>query len=168
MSKETITRVYRETEGLYGVEGVARQEAVESGVATLMVEFNAGRLDIDVERYFRRRLIEADETDGRSADLILSRAAFGQVPLVAADLDVVVTLGNGLRKQWADVTLADLTAMNAIRYQNYKQAEKAYNDFNSAFIRLREVMLHHGTFGAAYEADGFPPVPVPAEARRAS
>lgn len=157
MSKETITRVYRETVGLYGTEGVARAEAVESGVATLMVEHRAGRLDVDIERYFRRRLIEADEKDGRNADTIIRRAAFGQVPLDAADLDVVVTLGAGLRKQWGDVNVADLLAMNTIRHQNFKQAEAAYDEFNSAMIRIREAVLEHGTFGAAYEAGGFPP-----------
>jgi hypothetical protein len=157
MSKETITRVYRETVGLYGAQGVNRQEAVESGVSTLMVEFRAGRLDVDVERYFRRRLIEADETDGRNADTILRRAAYGQVPLHVADLDVVVTLGKGLRKQWNDVTLSDLRSMNEIRYENFKQAEKAYDDFNAAFLVIREAMLEHVTFGAAFEAGGFPP-----------
>jgi hypothetical protein len=110
-----------------------------------------------VERYFRRRLIEADEKDGRNADTIIRRAAFGQVPLDAADLDVVVTLGGGLRKQWGDVNVADLLAMNAIRHQNFKQAEAAYDQFNSAMIRIREVVLEHGTFGAAFEAGGFPP-----------
>jgi hypothetical protein len=157
MSKETITRVYRETVGLFGTQGVGRAEAVESGVATLMVEWRAGRLEMDAERYFRRRLIEADEADGRSADTILRRAAFGTIPLHVADLDVVVTLGGGLRKQWNDVTLPDLTAMNRLRYENYKQAETAYNDFNSAFLILRGVMLEHVTFGAAFEAGGFPP-----------
>lgn len=157
MSKGTITRVYRETVGLYGTEGVSRMDAVESGVATLMVEYRANRLDVDVERYFRRRLIEADEKDGRNADTIIRRAAFGQVPLDAADLDVVVTLGGGLRKQWGDVNVADLLAMNAIRHQNFKQAEAAYDQFNSAMIRIREVVLEHGTFGAAFEAGGFPP-----------
>ena len=157
MSKETITRVYRETVGLYGAEGVSRQEAIESGVSTLMSEHRAGRLDVDIERYFRSRLVEADEKDGRNADTIIRRAAFGQVPLIAADLDIVVTLGKGLRKQWGDVTLSDLTAMNEIRFQNYKQAEQSYSDFNAALVRIREVMMQHGTFGAAYEADGFPP-----------
>jgi len=157
MSRETITRVYRETVGLYGDNGVNRTDAVESGVATLMVEYQAGRLDVDVERYFRRRLIEADEKDGRNADTIIRRAAFGQVPLHVSDLDVVVTLGAGLRKQWADVTVGDLQAMNAIRHQNFKQAEAAYDQFNSAMIRIREVVLEHGTFGAAFEAGGFPP-----------
>ncbi|MGG7509045.1 hypothetical protein [Plantibacter sp. YIM 135249] len=157
MSKDQITRVYRETVGLYGTEGVNRMEAVESGVATLMVEWKAGRLEVDIERYFRRRLVEADERDGRSADTIIRRAAFGDTPLDVADLDVVVTLGAGLRKQWADVSVADLTAMNTIRYRNFRQAEEAYDQFNSAFVRIREMVLEHGTFGAAYEAGGFPP-----------
>jgi hypothetical protein len=165
MSKETITRVYRETVGMFGAVGVSRQEAIESGVSTLMAEHRAGRLDVDVERYFRRRLVEADEKDGRNADTIMRRAAFGQVPLVAADLDVVVTLGGGLRKQWADVSLSDLVAMNDIRFQNYQQAEQAYMDFNKALVRIREVMMQHGTFGAVWEADGFPPEHGEAEAR---
>lgn len=167
MSKDQITRVYRETVGLYGTEGVNRMEAVESGVATLMVEWRAGRLEVDIERYFRRRLVEADEADGRSADTIIRRAAFGDVPLHVSDLDVVVTLGKGLRKQWADVSVSDLAMMNNIRYENFRKAEDAYDQFNNAFIRIRESVLQHGTFGAAFEAGGFPPTEAQSDRRTA-
>lgn len=156
-NNDIITRVYREAIASYGVEGVDRKEAIESAVETLMIDVRAGRFTVDIERALRNDLRRADEADGRSADAILHRAAFGEVPLLTADLDVVVTLGAGRRKSWGDVTFDDLAAMNEIRYRNYKQARDAFEEFNGAFIRVREVLQEHTTFGAAFEAGGFPP-----------
>ena len=69
-NKETITRIYREAVASYGGEGVDRPEAIESALATLMVEVRAGRLEVDVERALRAELQKADESDGRAADAI--------------------------------------------------------------------------------------------------
>ena len=156
-NKETITRVYREAVASYGEDGVDRPEAIESALATLMVEVRAGRLEIDVERALRAELQKADESDGRAADAILKRAAFGQVPLVDDDLDVIVTLGGGLRKAWRDVTTDDLLQMNTIRYENFRKVRDSYSEFNSAYLAVRQTVLKYRTFGEAWMAGGFPP-----------
>jgi hypothetical protein len=161
---DTITRVYREAVASYGTSGVNRAEAVESATATLMAEYNAGRFVVDVERAIRAELRRADEADGRSADQIIQRAAYGAVPLTNADLDVVVTLGGGLRKAWADVTADDMAQMNELRFQNFRKVAASYEDFNRAYLRIREVVFQHRTFGAAFEAGGFPPADLASEA----
>lgn len=158
MSNENlITRVYRETVASYGREGVDRPEAFESATATIMAEVAAGRFEIDLERAVRDQLRRVDEADGRNADNILKRAAYGEVPLEYADLDVIVTLGAGRRKPWAEVTVSDLVQMNEIRYRNFKQAKDSYSAFNAAYMLLREAVFEHQTFGAAFEAEAFPP-----------
>ena len=156
-AKETITRVYRETIAAYGEEGVTRAEAIESATATLMVEHRAGRLAIDLESAIRGELRRADESDGRSADAILKRAAYGDVPLIDDDLDVVVTLGGGLRKAWRDVTPSDLKQMNDLRFENYRKVKDSYSEFNAAYMVIREVVFAHRTFGEAWHSGGFPP-----------
>lgn len=156
-NREIITRVYREAVASYGDDGVDRPEAIESALATLMVEVRAGRLEIDAERALRAELQKADEADGRSADSILRRAAYGEIPLTADDLDVIVTLGRGRRKSWRDVTPLDLKQMNDIRFENYRKVKTSYSEFNAAYMMVRDVVLQHQTFGAAWEAGGFPP-----------
>jgi hypothetical protein len=154
---ETIARVYRETVASYGPEGINRPEAIESATAALMVEVRAGRLDLDVESAIRAELKKADEYDGRVADAIIDRAAYGTEPLTDADMDVIVTLGRGLRKSWRDVSPADLEQMNEIRYENYRKVRSSFQKFNQAVGRIRVVVLEHGTVGAAFAAGGFPP-----------
>ena len=156
-NKEIITRVYREAVASYGRDGADRAEAIESALSTLMVEVRAGRLQLDLERALRKELQAADESDGRSADAILKRAAYGDMPLVDADLDVIVTLGAGRRKAWHDVTPADLKLMNDIRFENYRKVKSSYSEFNAAYMVVREVVFEHRTFGEAHVAGGFPP-----------
>lgn len=153
---ETITRVYRETVAAQGLSG-NRSEAIESGISTMQVEIRAGRFAINEEDALRAMFRKVDESDGRTADAILKRAAMGDIPLVTEDLDVVVTLGGGARKVWRDVTPADLKAMNDIRFKNYTQTRDSYAAFNAAYLAVREVVLEHGTFGDAFDAGGFPP-----------
>jgi hypothetical protein len=155
--KDTIARVYRETVASYGPEGINRPEAIESAAATLMVEVRAGRLDIDLESAVRAELRRADEYDGRAADAIIERAAYGEEPLTAEDMDIIVTLGRGLRKAWRDVSPTDLEQMNEIRYENYRKVRASFERFNTAVARIRGVVLEHGTVGAAFDAGGFPP-----------
>lgn len=158
--KETVSRVYREHGALYKDAPVPRSEIVESATADLMIEVKAGRLEIDAEEAIRAALMQADESDGRAADRILARAARGEVPLAADDLDVIVTLGKGMRKPWGSITAEDVDAMNQLRFENMRKTRDAYSAFNADVMAIREVLKEHGTFGAAFEAGGFPPAGV--------
>lgn len=154
---DMIQRVWRETVASYGPEGIYRPEAVEAATATIMVEVRAGRFEIDLERAVRREIVRADEKDGRAADAIIWRAAYGMVPLMTADLDVIVTLGAGMRKAWRDVTREDLDLMVEVRYENYRKVRTAFESFNESVARIRRTVADHGTVGAAFDAGGFPP-----------
>ena len=154
-TNQTIRRVYREAIDSYGNHGVKREEAVESAVATLLVEHRAGRLDIDIEAAIRAEVIRADETDGRSADGLLRRIADGSVPLVEADFDVVVTLGKGQRKSWRYVTADDLATMVEVRYENYKKVRAAFDEFNVNVSFVLARIEGHGFMYAAFEAGAF-------------
>ena len=156
-AKTTVQRVWRETIASYGPAGIARPEALESATATLMVEVRAGRLEVDVERALRAQLTSVDEADGRAADSIIERAAYGQDQLLPDDLDVVVTLGRGMRKAWRDITPEDIEQMIEVRYENYRKVWESFDRFNQAARRVRMVVAEHGTVGAAWEAGGFPP-----------
>lgn len=158
---QTIRRIYRETIAAYGAEGVDRREAMESALATVMVEINAGRLDLGLESAVLAELRKADEADGRDADTIITRLSYGQVPITEDDLDVVVTLGKGRRKVWRDVTGDDLVQMRELRRENYLKAKGAFDEFASNVNRLLPVLFEFRTVGEAYTSGGFPP----AEAR---
>ena len=121
----TIRRIYRETIASYGDAGIGRAEAIEAAAATVMVEVNAGRLSLDFEQAVRAELRKADEADGRDADTIINRLSRGQVPITEDDLDVVVTLGKGLRKVWREVTGDDLVQLGT----GFQQAVQLLSDF---------------------------------------
>lgn len=153
----TIRRIYRETIASYGNEGISRAEAIESATATVMVEVNAGRLSLDFERAVRAELRRADEQDGRDADAIITRLSYGQVPITEDDLDVVVTLGKGLRKVWREVTGDDLVQMRELRRENYLKAKGAFDEFAANVNRLLPVLFEYRTVGEAWRNGGFPP-----------
>lgn len=161
--KDTVARVYREHTAAYAGQ-VNRAEVFESATAALMVEVRAGRLAIDQEAAIRAALVAADESDGRAADRIIARAARGDVPLVAADLDVVVTLGGGMRKTFWNVTDADIDQMIEIRHANYVKVRDSFRQFRDDAHRVQWSVREHGTFGAAWDAGGFPPADLTAEA----
>lgn len=156
-AEDTVLRVWRETIVSYGSGGVNRREAVEAAENTLMIEVEAGRLQMDVRRAIRAELYKADEADGRAADNLIEKLAYGHVPIDAGDLDLVVTLGGGLRKAWRDVVPADLEQMVDLRFVNFEKARKAFASFRDAVAHIRETVFEHGTVGAAFDAGGFPP-----------
>lgn len=156
-TKDTIRRIYRETVASYGGEGITRAEATEAALATVMVEVRAGRLKIDFERAVLAELRKADESDGRDADGIIKRMSYGDVPLVDDDLDVIVTLGKGMRKAWRDVNGDDLVQMRELRRENYLKAKGAFDEFASNVNRLLPVLFEYRTVGEAWRNGGFPP-----------
>lgn len=154
---QTIRRIYRETIAAYGAEGVDRREAMESALATVMVEINAGRLELGLEAAVLAELRRADEADGRDADAIITRLSYGQVPILEDDLDVVVTLGKGKRKVWREVMGEDLVQMRELRRENYLKAKGAFDEFASNVNRLLPVLFEYRTVGEAHANGGFPP-----------
>ena len=157
MTHPDIARIYRETVGRSGFKGINRQDAFEEATALVMTEIRAGRLELDVDSAVRAALKDADHADGRSADRILKSAALGDVPLDGYDINVVVTLGGGLRKQWADVDANDLRDMDVLRYQNVRNAQNAYDEWRTSYDAVLPVLFEFRTFGAAFTGGGFPP-----------
>lgn len=157
--KETVSRVYREHAATYAGQ-VTRAELIESATASLMVEVRAGRLTVNAESAIRAALVKADESDGRSADRIISRAARGDVPLVVSDLDVVVTLGGGMRKAFWTLTDTDLDQMIEVRRANFVKVRESFHEFRVDAQIVQWAVREHGTFGAAFQAGGFPPANV--------
>ena len=156
-TSNTIRRIYREAVASYDGEAVTRAEATESALATIMVEVMAGRLEIDLERAVRAELRKADEADGQAADAIIRRMSHGEIPLTDEDLDVVVTLGKGMRKVWRDITGDDLVQMRELRRENYLKAKGAFDEFASNVNRLLPVLFEYRTVGEAWSNGGFPP-----------
>lgn len=162
--KETVARVYRETVETYHGVPAARAEVFETAAAAILTDVRAGRLQIDAEAAVHAALLDADAADKRAADRVLARAARGEVMLTDDDLDLVVALGHGMRKQWRDVTPADLDAMNFQRFENYRKVREAYQVFNADLLMVRPIVERFRTFGAAQAAGGFPPAPTTGEA----
>lgn len=157
MADDVISKIYRDTVAAHGREGVDRSVAIAEATEKVLAEIAAGRYQLDRVAAIRASLIRVDESEGRTADQIIRRAAGTDgAALEAADLDVIVTLGGGRRKPWGEVTNADLSSMNEIRFKNYRTAERAYSEFNEAYLRIRPAVFMHGTIGAAFEASSLP------------
>lgn len=157
-SNEIITQIYRETIGRSGNLAISRQDAFEEATADILHEVEAGNVQIDLVAAIRSLLVSIDESDGARADNVIKAAARGDMPLCSADLDLVVTLGAGMRKQWAFITSEDLSSMNETRYRNFKAAAIAYQAFKEDLEIVRPIVRAYGTFGEAFQAGGFPPV----------
>lgn len=155
MSNADFQRIYRETVGRSAAAGITRQDAIEEASALILTEIRAGRMAVDVEKAVRRQLVAVDESDGRSADQIIKQLAGGASPITGIELDLVVTLGKGYRKQWGYVNAADLTLMNELRHDNAQKVWSAYEDFNRDYRRLLPVLFEHGDVQTAFEAGAF-------------
>ncbi len=157
MARDTIAEIYRATVAGYGREGVDRSVAIDEAITKVQAEIKAGRYRVDETAAIRASLISVDESEGRTADQIIRRAAgTAEAPLEAADLATIVTLGGGRRKPWGEVTAADLLKMNEIRHQNYRRAKEAFDSFSEAYKVLRGPLFIHGTLAAAHAARGLP------------
>lgn len=82
----------------------------------------------------------------------------------------VIVKVDGHRKYWADVTVHDLGHFGnkywaMVRDGRMTSAE--YFEWEDFYITWRERMLEHGTFGAAFEAGGFPPAEAQSDRRTA-
>lgn len=152
---ETIRRVYRDTITRHGAAGVKRENAIEEALTELLAMHETGSLALDAKRALRAELMRADEHDGKSADGFLKRMAIGGVPLIDDDLDVVVTLGAGLRKLWRDVTATDIASMVRVRRENYRAARASYQEFESNAATVQQILAEHRTVGDATAAGAF-------------
>lgn len=154
-----ITRVYREVVGGDdNPDGMQRQDAFDIATDKLLGMTETGELKIPLEQAIRAALAEVDRREGQRTDTVLRRVVAGQEPLDLDDdpfLEVVVTLGGGLRKPWRDVTQADLRAMDQLRYRNYRQAATAYDEWRTLFDPTFDVLGQFNTFGLAVAAGAF-------------
>lgn len=154
---DSITRIYREAIAEAGPDGADRQEVMIVAGARVATEVRSGRLAYELNGFIHSELLKVDESDGKRADSIIRTAATGQGSFEFGDLDVSVILGKGRRKLWRDVTADDLRSMNEVRYANYQNVKKSYEDWYTHYRLALPVLVEHITFGAAVDAGGFPP-----------
>ncbi|MFA5606614.1 MAG: hypothetical protein WDA07_05445 [Leucobacter sp.] len=156
-STETIRTIYRETVAAHGDHGIKRETAIGEAAEVLLEMHQYGELIVDVKRAIRAELMKADERDGKSADAFLRRMAVDGLPLIDDDLDVVVTLGGGLRKPWRRVTSRDVREMMRVRMENYRSVKASYKEFEANASALLQVLASHRTVEAAHAAGAFVP-----------
>lgn len=155
MINEEFARVYRETVGRAGSDGIARLEAFEEAEASISASIRAGHMEIDLSHAVRAQLSEIDKRDGKSADQILHDAARGLLTLDGIDVELVATLGDGLRKQWDYVTASDLQRMNELRFGNVQKAISAYSKWQANYNAVLPILFQHSTWGDAQTNGAF-------------
>lgn len=154
-----VQRVYRATVAHAGLDGTLRQPAITAATEELLDMHARGELKVPVEDAIRAALTRADVSDGRLTDRVLRAASRGEFALTEDGdpmLDIVVTLGSGLRKQWRFVTRADLMTMDAERYRNVRNVQTAYDEWRSMYDVWLPVLDRHGSFGDAVESGDLP------------
>lgn len=156
---DDVTRIYRKIVGsAEASEGIQRSEAIALATDELVAMTMAGDLIIPANEAIRAALREVDRTEGQRADGVLKRLIGGQAALdIDGDplLDVVVTLGSGLRKPWRSVTMQDLMDMDQNRYANYRKVANAYDEWRGLFDPALQILIKYSTVGAAAEAGAF-------------
>lgn len=154
-----VLAVYREVVAAADPEtGVRRQDAYATASERLLDMEARGELKIPPHEAIRAALRQADSADGARADAVLKVALEGQDAFgLEGDpiLDVVVVLGDGLRKPWRYVTRDDLMEMDRVRYRNVKSVNNAYDDWRTRFEPTLAALVRHTTFGEAVAAGAF-------------
>jgi hypothetical protein len=139
--------------------GINRRFAFERAATRIRARLDNGELDIPlddvIDRHIHSSLQTADRTDARAADRVLERLAGGEASLSMDDdpfLDTVVTLGDGLRKQWRHIKSIDLVSMHDIRAENMQRQEKAFKAFTENIRMLSRAIDGFDTVGQAWDA----------------
>lgn len=154
----TVNQFYREAVAEFGVDGAQRQEVFAKVRPRIRALVEAGLIDIDIDEAIDAELLVADEANGKQADRVLAQLAGGQAHFAFdADplLEIVVTIGGGLRKQWRDVTREDLQLMDSIRFENARKQQAAYVQWNGFVTPVMSVLDHFATIGEAVAAGAF-------------
>lgn len=150
-----FARIYRETVGRAENDGITRLDAFEEAESSILTEIRAGRMVIDIPAAVRAQLRDIDKRDGKSSDRVLKALADGAVPLDGLDLELVVTLGGGMRKQWAFVNATDLRRMDDLRFQNVTAAQESYKKWRTSYSVVLPVLFAHENIAAGHAAGAF-------------
>lgn len=155
---QTVNRIYQRQLSLFGSSGAQLRDVMDAARPEIRMLIDAGELSIDIDGVIDAELLSVDESNGKQADRVLAQLANGQEYLtIDADpmLDVVVTLGKGLRKQWRDITSADLVLMDELRYQNVRKQQDAYGNWRAVFAPVASILVRFATIGDAVAAGAF-------------
>lgn len=155
---QTVNRIYQKQLSLFGSAGAQLRDVMDAARPEIRMLIDSGELSIDIDGVIDAELLSVDESNGKQADRVLAQLANGQDYLnIDADpmLDVAVTLGKGLRKQWRDITSADLVLMDELRYQNVRKQQEAYGVWRSVFSPVAAILLNFDTVGDAVAAGAF-------------
>lgn len=155
---QTVNRIYQKHLARFGAEGAQLRDVMDSARPEIRMMIDSGELAIDIDGVIDAELLSVDSSNGKQADRVLAHLADGEGSLyVDGDpmLDVVVTLGKGLRKQWRDITSADLVLMDELRYQNVRKQQNAYSTWRSVFAPVAAALVPFGTIGDAVAAGVF-------------
>lgn len=156
---DAVTRIYRAIVADAGTEGIARKEAMDELVAQVTPLVRSGVVEVDPDAAIRAEGAACDDADGRRADAVLRAAAEGEDALdLEGDpvLDLVTVLGDGMRKAWRHVTVADLREMDQVRYRNLRRASDAYDRWRREYEPWLEILTRHATLGEAVSAGDLP------------
>ena len=156
---QTVNRIYQKHLAKFGANGANLRDVMDAARPEIRMMIDSGELHIDMDGVIDAELLAVDESNGKQADRVLAQLASGQSTFdFEGDdpmLEVVVTLGKGLRKQWRDITSTDLVRMDELRFQNMRKQQDAYNAWRTVFSPVASILLHHATIGAAVQAGAF-------------
>ena len=155
---QTVNRIYQQHLARFGSDGAQLRDVMDSARPEIRMLLESGELSIDIDGVIDAELLSVDASNGKQADRVLTQLANGQNSLgIDADpmLDVVVTLGKGLRKQWRDITPDDLFLMDQLRFDNVRKQQDAYSQWRQSYSPVAAVLLHFATIGDAVAAGAF-------------
>lgn len=154
----TVNQIYRDALAEFGADGAQMREVFATVRPRIRALVESGALTIDVDGAIDAELLAVDMANGKQADRVLAQLAGGQEQFSFDSdpmLDVVVTLGKGLRKQWRDITAVDLRVMDELRYENVRKQQDAYGQWRVSYSPVLSVLDRFSTVGDAIAAGAF-------------
>lgn len=134
-------------------EGINRQEAMDLALTKILAAIERGDIKPDMTDTVKRALLNADDQQGKRADKLIRTFLVGQEMLsIDDDLNTVVILGAGRRKLWRHCTPDDLILMDKLRYENYRNAHAAYDQWREGYTAAFTAVMQHQTVEGAVRA----------------
>lgn len=153
-----VSRILQQTFAEFGNDRVQLRDVMEVAHPRVKALIESGELSIDIDGVIDAEMLAVDSAHGKLADRVLAQLANGLETLTIDEdpmLDVIVTLGKGLRKQWRHINSEDLILMDNLRYDNMRKQQDAYGAWRAVYSPVAAVLIRYDSLESAVAAGAF-------------
>lgn len=130
-------------------------DILESAIGAIRMHVDSGEIYIDPDDVIRAAVEKAIDSDNRRAKAVIRKLRTGQRDLDLGEIDdfkqVIVKLGDGARKPWGKVNQNDLDMLDKSRWDNFRRAGVAYEEWREFYEQARGALRNYRTLSDAFD-----------------